>query len=419
MLKLSVSTLIRYLKNKLDTDNQLQKIYVSGEISNYHRHFSGHLYFTLKDEYAQINCVMFKSAATTLKFEPKTGDKVLVYANTSIFESSGQLQLYVLKMEPDGLGDLYAQYEQLKKKLTDEGKFSEENKIELRTLYPERVGVLVGDKSAAMSDIKTCFARRWPLCKVDYYPVLVQGNTAARDIIEKLIEADKKDYDALILARGGGSFEDLFCFNDENLVNTIYSLKTFIITGIGHEQDFTLADFVADERAPTPTAAVELITPDIKDVIDDLDDIEDSLYSSLLGILDSNKMKYDYLLEKLTHYQSSLHNISLMIDSNINTIKQEIIHKLNRFNEDIRYYLSTIKLKADFKLNENNYTYKRLNTLLEAYSAQNVIKRGYTLILQDGRVVKSSKMLKKDVFEVKFADGVIEAIERDNNGKRS
>ena len=412
MLKLTVSSLIRYLKNKLDTDEKLQRIYVNGEISNFHRHFSGHIYFTLKDEYAQINCVMFKSAASSLKFEPKTGDKVVVYANTSIFEQSGQLQLYVLKIEPDGLGDLYAQYEQLKKKLSDEGKFSDDHKIELESEYPDRVAVLVGDKSAAMSDIKTAFLRRWPLCSVDYYPVLVQGGTAAADIIKELIKVDKLDYDAIILSRGGGSFEDLFCFNDENLVNTIYNLKTFIITGIGHEQDFTLADFVADLRAPTPTAAVELITPDIEDVIEEVNDYEERLYSSLIAQLDSKRLKYDYLLERLTHYQASLLNLSARIDSNVNTIRQEIIHRINSFNDDIIHLFSTIRLKADFKLNESNYTYKRLNTLLEAYSAENVLKRGYTLVMQDNKVVKSSKKLKDKEFEVRFNDGSITAIKR-------
>jgi len=189
MQELTVSSLLRYLKSRLDNDSNIQKITVIGEISNYHRHFSGHLYFTLKDEKAAINCVMFKSAAASLGFEPKNGDKVVVYANTSIFEASGQLQLYVLKMNPQGLGDLYARYEALKKKLSEEGKFDQEHKITLEKIYPEKVAVLVGDKLAAMSDIRICFSRRWPLCKVDYYPVLVQGSDAPEDIILKLKES--------------------------------------------------------------------------------------------------------------------------------------------------------------------------------------------------------------------------------------
>ena len=214
MQQISVSALLRYLKNRLDSDDNLQKIYVKGEISNFHRHFSGHLYFTLKDEKAAISCVMFKSSAVSLRFDPKNGDKVIVYANTSIFEASGQLQLYVQKMTLDGLGNLYARYEALKIKLAEEGKFAQEHKKEMPFIYPDRIAVLVGDKSAAMSDIITCFQRRWPLCKTDFYPVLVQGELAPASIIKQLKKVDDLGYQAIILARGGGSFEDLFCFND-------------------------------------------------------------------------------------------------------------------------------------------------------------------------------------------------------------
>ena len=411
MLKLSVSSLLRYLKNKLDTDDNLQRIYVVGEISNYHRHNSGHLYFTLKDESAAISCVMFKSAAASLAFEPKTGDKVLVLANTSIFEVSGQLQLYVQKMSLDGLGDLYAKYELLKKKLSEDGYFDEDHKKQLDVEYVDKVAVLVGDKSAAMSDIKTCFERRWPLTSVDYYPVLVQGSNAASDIVSKLKQVDSLDYDAIILARGGGSFEDLFCFNDENLVKTIYNLKTFIITGIGHEQDFTLADFVADLRAPTPTAAVEFITPDLMDVIDLINDYEDRIYSSLSSIYDNTTMKYDYLLERLLHFQDLLSNISDNIDNDVLRIKQSILHLIDIYKENIKYSNNSLSTRLNFKLNEKKLLYKRLNTLLDAYSSSNVLKRGYSLIIQDGKVVKSKKKLKDDIFEVKFNDGSIKAIE--------
>ena len=411
MLKLSVSSLLRYLKNKLDTDDNLQRIYVVGEISNYHRHNSGHLYFTLKDESAAISCVMFKSAAASLAFEPKTGDKVLVLANTSIFEVSGQLQLYVQKMSLDGLGDLYAKYELLKKKLSEDGYFDEDHKKQLDVEYVDKVAVLVGDKSAAMSDIKTCFERRWPLASVDYYPVLVQGSSAASDIVSKLKQVDSLDYDAIILARGGGSFEDLFCFNDENLVKTIYNLKTFIITGIGHEQDFTLADFVADLRAPTPTAAVEFITPDLMDVIDLINDYEDRIYSSLSSIYDNTAMKYDYLLERLLHFQDLLSNISDNIDNDVLRIKQSILHLIDIYKENIKYSNNSLSTRLNFKLNEKKLLYKRLNTLLDAYSSSNVLKRGYSLIIQDGKVVKSKKKLKDDIFEVKFHDGSIKAIE--------
>ncbi len=412
MQQLTVSSLLRYLKNRLDNDNHLQRIYVSGEISNYHRHFSGHLYFTLKDEHAAISCVMFKSSAASLKFEPKIGDKVIVFGSVSVFESSGQMQLYVQRIALDGLGDLYARYEALKNKLTEEGKFSVEHKITIRTSYPEKIAVLVGDKSAAMSDIRTAFSRRWPLCKVDYYPVLVQGEDAAADIISKLILVDEMNYDAIIIARGGGSFEDLFCFNDEALVNCVYDAKTFVVSGVGHEQDFTLLDFVADLRAATPTAAVELITPNITDVMIMLDDYQEELYDLLLYNLENKKMVYDLYCQRLFNYQRSLRSVSERIDADVNAIRNAIMYKISRNYDKIDHIDTLMNSKLDLKLNNDRLLLKRLNTLLEAYNAENVLKRGYSLVFQDGRVVKRKNELRKEPFQIRFTDGMISAIER-------
>ena len=387
MLQVTVSSLLRYLKNKLDTDNNIQRVLVSGEISNFHNHFSGHLYFTLKDDNAAINCVMFKSNASKLTFTPKTGDKVIIQANTSIFETTGQLQLYVLKMNLDGLGDLYLKFEQLKNKLNTEGYFSDNHKKVLSKTYLDKVAVLVGDKSAAMSDIKTTFKRRWPLCKVDYYPVLVQGLDAPNSIINELKKVDELGYDAIILARGGGSFEDLFCFNDENLVKTIYDLKTFIITGVGHEQDFTLVDFVADKRAATPTASVELITPNISDTLDLINDYEYDLINILNDKFNNIKMNYDYLTNKLLNYQAHL-----------NLISHEIDMKLNRINNNLK-----------LKIERDKLSLKRLSTLLEAYNINNTLQRGYTILIQDDKVVKTKKELIDKEFDIKFIDGTIKA----------
>ena len=413
MQQLSVSSLLRYLKNRLDTDERLQKIYVSGEISNFHRHFSGHLYFTLKDEYASISCVMFKSAASSLRFEPKTGDKVIVYANTSIFETAGQLQLYVQRMTPEGLGDLYARYEALKNRLNEEGYFSLDHKKTMIKVYPERIGVLVGDRSAAMSDIKRCFERRWPLCNVDYYPVLVQGAEAPADIVAKLLEADEKSYDAIILARGGGSFEDLFCFNDEQLVKTIYSMKTFLVSGVGHEQDFTLTDFVADLRAATPTAAVELITPDIEDVRKQVDLYTKQLYSKVNEKLDRKQMNFDFYSQKLFHYIDSLSSIKDRIDAQINTIRNSLLHHCNMNSTLINHYNLQIASEMNLKLNNAKLQYKRLNTLLEAYSAQNVLERGYSIIMQNGKVVKRKSDIQHETFDIRFFDGILTATEKE------
>ena len=417
MQQLSVSSLVRYLKNRIDHDSNLQKVYVSGEISNYHRHFSGHLYFTLKDEKASISCVMFKSAAASLYAEPKTGDHVLIYGNVSVFEASGQVQLYVLRMEPDGLGSLYIQYEALKQKLAQEGKFEDTHKIPISTIYPQKVAILVGDRSAAMSDIRTAFARRWPLCQTDYYPVLVQGEEAAADIIEKLLIIDPMNYDAIILARGGGSFEDLFCFNDERLVNVIYDLQTFIVTGIGHEQDYTLADYVADMRAATPTAAVELITPDIEDVRDEISAMEEEMYAALLNGMNMKQQNYDRLTDRLFHYRTRFTRLSLKIDHKIEKIRQILRYVISDRCKMIERFEEDFAFKLDLRLNDAKMTLKRLNTLMEAYSCENVLKRGYTLVLQDDKVIRKKSELEKKGFKIRFSDGVIEAIERENHGE--
>lgn len=332
---------------------------------------------------------MFKSNASSLKFEPKTGDKVIITANTSIFETTGKLQLYVLKVSLDGLGDLYAQYEMLKNKLQEKGIFDDGHKKQLSKKYINNVAVLVGDKSAAMSDIKTTFARRWPLCNVDYYPVLVQGNDAPKKIISRLKEVDKLNYDVIILARGGGSFEDLFCFNDEKLVMCMYDLNTFIITGIGHEQDFTLADFVADQRAATPTASVELITPNIIDVSDEINQYKTELFNNLMNKLNNTRMLFDYNFEKLTNFQNHLKNIDLNIDNIIKNIELCINHKL----ENTELML------------------KRYSTLLEAYSSEKTLSRGYTIVTQNDKLIKTKKMLNNSEFKIKFIDGEIRAKE--------
>ena len=407
MQQLSVTALINYLKIKLDRDQQLQNVCVVGEISNYNDHFSGHQYFSLKDDKSIIECVMFKGYASYLNFKPKKGDKVIVFGNVSIYEASGKLELFVTKMNLDGTGDLHRQFEELKNKLEAQGKFDQNHKITLSKDYIEKVAVLVGDQSAAMSDIRKAFLRRWPLAQVDYYPVLVQGSGAAGDIINNLLKVDKMQYDAIILSRGGGSFEDLFCFNDENLVNTIYNLDTFIISGVGHEQDFTLCDFVCDLRAATPTAAVELITPDIENVLLSIDNLENELVFNINDKLSKLMMKYDFITERLINYQNHFNNISLKIDNDINLINKSIIHKIDNNLNLINNYDNKMKYKLNLSLNNANLLHKRLNTLLEAYNANNVLKRGFTLVLQDNKLVKTKKQLQDKEFEIKFSDGSI------------
>lgn len=413
MQELSVTDLVKYLKFSLDNDYNLQNINVIGEISNFHRHYSGHIYFSLKDDNSAINCVMFKTNAYTLNFEPKNGDKVLVKANTSLFETTGQLQLYVSKISNYGKGELYEKYEALKKKLTLMGIFDEKHKINISTKYPSKIAILCGDKSAAMSDIKIAFERRWPICQTDYYPVLVQGSEASKDICDKLKKVDELSYDAIILARGGGSFEDLFCFNDEQLVMTIYNLKTFIVTGIGHERDFSLSDFAADLRAATPTACVELITPNILELEKYLDELTDNIRKLISHHLNNINLNYDYLTDKLFSFQSIV-NFNIQKIDNYNLHMSTLLKKhIQLYQENIKQNIIAMNNSINNNLDKNRYLFKRYDTLLKAYSSQNILDRGYSLIIQDNKIISRKKKLKKKDFEVYFADGKIIAHEKE------
>ena len=388
MKPISVTTLVRYLKNKLDSDEALRSVQVSGELSNFRKTSSGHLYFTLKDENSAISCVMFKSKVYSLSFVPENGNKVICSGSISMFEASGSLQLYVNTLKLDGIGDLYRQYEELKNKLFNEGLFDDNHKKEIPTLYPSKVAVLCGKDSAAMSDIKIQFNRRWPLCKVDYYPVIVQGSEAPSSMIQALMYVDTLDYEIIVLARGGGSFEDLFCFNDERLVRTIYDLNAFIITGVGHQQDFTLVDFVSDRRAPTPTGAIEMITPNIDDVLDSIDDLSYRLNKSINLLIANNKDKLIQLSNNKYFKDPSLlvDKVSLLLDYKIERLKR-FSNKLNNYKLQIDKEVDRMGLLLDIKLNKKTNELDRLSGLLKAYSCENTLKRGYALVYKDNKLI--------------------------------
>ena len=388
MKPISVTTLVRYLKNKLDSDEALRSVQVSGELSNFRKTSSGHLYFTLKDENSAISCVMFKSKAYSLSFVPENGNKVICSGSISMFEASGSLQLYVNTLKLDGIGDLYRQYEELKNKLFNEGLFDDNHKKEIPTLYPSKVAVLCGKDSAAMSDIKIQFNRRWPLCKVDYYPVIVQGSEAPFSMIQTLMYVDSLDYEIIVLARGGGSFEDLFCFNDERLVRTIYDLNTFIITGVGHQQDFTLVDFVSDRRAPTPTGAIEMITPNIDDALVSIDDLSYRLNKSIDLLITNNKDKLIQLSNNKYFKDPSLlvDKVSLLLDYKIERLKC-FSNKLDNYQLQIDKEVDRMSLLVDIKLNKKTNELDRLNGLLKAYSCENTLKRGYALVYKDNKLI--------------------------------
>lgn len=265
---LTVNALTKYIKRKFDADPHLQDCYVKGEISNFKQHSSGHMYFTLKDDKARLLAIMFASANRSMKFKPENGMQVLVSGDLSVYEASGQYQIYIKDMKPDGVGELFLAFEQLKAKLTEEGLFSPENKLALPK-YPKTVGVVTSPTGAAIRDIVSTIKRRYPIANILLLPALVQGDQAAASIAKAIKYANTTGkIDVLIIGRGGGSIEELWAFNEEVVARAIFSSKIPIISAVGHETDFTIADFVADLRAPTPTAAAELAVPHIDELIE-------------------------------------------------------------------------------------------------------------------------------------------------------
>ena len=393
MIEYTVTQIVNKLIDTIDIP-ELTNITIKGEVTNFNgRYPSGHLYFSIKDDNSSIACVMFNGYASKLNFELTNGDKVILIGSPSIYNKTGKLQINVVSMKKDGKGDLLQQFEELKKKLTDKGYFNEEHKKTLSIKYPNSVGVIVGDNSAAMSDIKRTFERRWPLCNVVFYPSIVQGDKAPEDLIKNLLNADKNNHDALIIARGGGSFEDLFCFNDENLVKTIYDLNTFIVSGVGHEQDFTLCDFVVDKRASTPTAASEYLTPNIKDVMQDLDNY---LYE-LNNIINTN----------LTSYRKSL-------DSYILNIKN-YSNKFTSLSKDINTYKDNMKNIISIKISSLKEYVNSKKELIKMYSIDDTLKRGYSIVYKDSKIINSSKSLKKnDEIDIKLYKSKLKAIVKEN-----
>ena len=291
---LTITQLSRYLKYKFDHDLNLNTVYLKGEISNFKAHTRGHYYFTLKDEGSRINAVMFASSVSKLKFVPMDGMKVMVTGKVTVYEATGGYQIYVSDMVEDGVGNLYIAYEQLKKKLEQEGLFDPAKKKKISKM-PRRIGIVTASTGAAIRDILTTLKRRYPIAETILFPALVQGKEAAEDIANKIRLANTYDIDTLIVGRGGGSIEDLWPFNEEVVARAIYQSKVPVISAVGHEVDFTIADFVADLRAPTPTAAAELAVVDINTVLDYLLKAKDRSYNAIWNLIEVRKTKLDHL----------------------------------------------------------------------------------------------------------------------------
>ena len=387
----TVTQLNKYLKDRFDEDENLGAILVKGEISNFKNHYTGHLYFTLKDENSLIKCIMFKSYAERLAFKPKDGMKVMVFGSVSVFERDGVYQIYVKSMMEDGMGDLHEQFEQLKAKLEAEGLFDESHKKPI-PLYPKVVGVLTSQTGAVIRDIINVSTRRNPNVYIRLLPVPVQGPGAAEKIAEKIkVMNEKKLADVLIIGRGGGSLEDLWPFNEEIIARAIYDSELPIISAVGHETDFTIADFVADLRAPTPSAAAELAVPDVYELKQKINNYQNRYRLALKKKNELMRLRYEKCMKSrvFTDPLRKIRDMDVTVDSYVQRLenKMKIIHKDSQ--------------SAYIKLVSKLYTLSPLKTLT----------RGYSLTEKDNKIVKSAKELKKDdKVKLKFSDGEKDAI---------
>lgn len=409
---ITITELSRYLKGKFESDENLRKVYIKGEISNFKAHTRGHFYFTLKDETSRISAVMFASNTRTLKFTPVDGMKVLVTGRVTIYEATGGYQIYVEDMLEDGIGNLYVAFEQLKEKLSKEGLFNKEHKRPIRRI-PRKIGIVTASTGAAIRDILTTIKRRYPVCETILFPSLVQGNDAASDIVKKIEIANTYDIDTLIVGRGGGSIEDLWPFNEEIVARAIYNSKVPVISAVGHEVDFTIADFVADLRAPTPTAAAELAVPDINTIITYLDTAKSRSYNTLLNIIENNRLKLhkledSFVLKRPTAiYEVKEQNLDNLIDK-INRIIKVFIDnsKVELFKYQNSYVFNNPEIIYKFKKqNLDNIIGK-----LEVLNPMNTLKRGYAIIKKEDSVISSIKKLNKDdEIKINVSDGTIDA----------
>lgn len=389
-MAISVTELNKYIKEKFVEDEYLKSVLIKGEISNFKNHYTGHMYFTLKDENSLIKCIMFKSYAQKLGFMPKDGMKVFAFGEVSVFERDGVYQIYVKAMEEDGLGALYKKYEELKKKLENKGYFDINHKIKM-PLFPKEIGVLTSNTGSVIKDIINVSTRRNPNVHIKLLPVPVQGVGAAEKIAEGIkIMNEKKLVDVLILARGGGSLEDLWPFNEEIVADAIYNSEIPIISAVGHETDFTISDFTADLRAPTPSAAAELAVPNIIDIKEKINICERQMRTSLQKKLEVNKLHYQKIISSyiFKEPQKIFQDEYIKIDNFIKRIEKTITQKLHSEKQ------KTIKIVS------------KLDTL----SPLKTMTRGYSIVEGKGSIVKSSKELKSgDEITIKFIDGIKEA----------
>lgn len=406
---LSVTDVNLIIKDVIDNNMYLRNVIVKGEISNLKFHTRGHLYFSLKDENSKINAVMFNYKSLGLNFIPKDGMNVEVRGKVSVFPQGGSYQITVTHMKEDGVGNLYILFEDLKKKLASEGLFDASHKKKLPRI-PKKIGVITADTGAAVKDIISTINRRFPLCEIILFPTLVQGVGAKENIVKMIMEANMSDVDVIILGRGGGSIEDLWAFNEEVVARAVYNSDKPIVSAVGHEIDYTICDFVADLRAPTPTGAAELVVPSKLEIIKYLSDYK----SRIISVITSKLNGYSSVLKKLENNYILKNPLSMY-----EVEEQKLDNILDRVNSIMKYKIDSSAIKLDNlsknilpniknKLDKDKILLKNIEDKLNLLNPENVLKKGYSLTIANGSIVKSVSDVKtNDEITTKLSDGSI------------
>ncbi len=443
----TVADLVGYIKKELSNDYLLSDVTVCGEIGNFTNHYSGHWYFSIKDNNAFINCAMFKSANSKINFIPKVSQQVIIRGSINVFEKNGQLQLIAYDIQPLGIGKFYLQFEQTKNKLEPLGYFSSAHKKNIPA-YPVNIAVVTGANTAALQDIRITINKRWPIAQLNEFYALVQGDEAINDIIKALKKADESNSDVIILARGGGSVDDLWCFNDETLAKTIYNLKTPIVTGIGHEIDTTIADLVADLRCATPTAAATAVIPLSTEVQTALNNYKLLLRKSITSKIQYQQQTLDYYVNSLNSFCFKLEKILLMLKNIKNIMRKNVDNLINKnyllcrqqgqllssnlrqqkqkvelYIKDNKQYKIQLYNKLKEKFNYEESHLQKQFILLETTNPLNIMRKGFSLTYDSqGKLIKSIAEIKvQEKIKIKYYDGSLTAqvLERDNDGKEN
>ncbi|MFP3357555.1 exodeoxyribonuclease VII large subunit [Planococcus sp. SIMBA_143] len=432
---LSVAALTKYIKKKFDADPHLRDVYVKGELSNVKIHTSGHIYFTLKDQKARMPAVMFSAKAKSMKFRPESGMTVLIRGDISVYEASGQYQLYAQSMQPDGIGDYYLAFEQLKEKLSKEGLFNAAHKQQLPE-FPEKVAVITAQTGAAVRDIITTLRRRYPLARIVLFPTLVQGQGAVQSIVQSIQQANRTDSDVLIVGRGGGSIEDLWAFNEEAVARSIYDSRIPVISAVGHETDTTIADFVADLRAATPTAAAELAVPSRIELLERVMGQRQVMFRFLSNDLEQRRIRltqlqnsypmaypdrlYRPFIERIERATDALQRETVLTARRSSDRLAMLSRQLENRNPSDRIRqaerdLANLGDRLDQHITQvfrqRDQQLKSAIRTLDALSPLKIMDRGYAIPFKEGEVVKSVEQLKLgDRLSLSLKDGEVETV---------